>query len=170
AARVFAVLALLVAPAAGVLSGWAAHADARVEARSQQASRHEQRAELRDDAPQFVPFMSGAQDNLVSPVAVRWTDPAGRTITVLAPVPAGLKRGDGTTVWLDAQGDVTVAPWRAEDIWSHTFAAGFLVAVTVAAVAVTGRLVLRRVLDRRRLAGWARDWRRVAPDGGPRPP
>ncbi|MFJ8820938.1 hypothetical protein ACIREE_04065 [Streptomyces sp. NPDC102467] len=168
AALLLGVLAFLVAPVAGAVSGWAAHEDARDHARAQQASRHAQRARLLDDAPEFIASESAGQSNLTYPVTVRWTDRAGRTITALAPVEAGLERGDSTTVWLDSHGDVVAAPWSDGDIWSHTLAAGCLVTATTAGLAVTSRLVLRRVLDRRRLAAWEHEWSRVGPDWGHR--
>ncbi|MEV1021202.1 hypothetical protein [Streptomyces sp. NPDC050264] len=169
AALLLGVLAFLVAPAAGAVSGWAAHEDARGRAHAQQASRHAVRARLLDDAPEFVSSEGTVHDNLTYPVTVRWTDRAGRTITALAPVEAGLDRGDTTIVWLDADSDVAAAPWSDGDIWSHTLAAGCLVTATTAGLAVTSLLVLRRVLDRRRLAAWEREWSRVGPDWGHRP-
>ncbi|MFJ9038726.1 hypothetical protein ACIRF8_19305 [Streptomyces sp. NPDC102406] len=168
AALLLAVLAVLVAPLLGALSGWAAHADARDRARAEHGARHMQRARLLEAAPEFVPSTTGVQDAATYPVTVRWSDGRGRTITALAPVEAGLDRGDPTTVWLDLHGGVTTAPWGSGDIWSHTLAAGFLVAAVTAGFAVTSRLVLHRVLDRRRLAAWERDWLRVAPAWDPR--
>ncbi|MCQ4207089.1 Rv1733c family protein [Streptomyces longispororuber] len=163
------VLALLVAPAAGVLTGWDAHADAREHARRQVVSRHVVRAELVEDAPDFVASASGTQDDQRYPVVVRWTDPAGRTVVATAPVPAGLDRGDGTAVWLDRSGDVTTPPWGTDDIWSHTLAAAFLVTAAVLGAALTVRLVLRGALDRGRSAAWEREWARVEPDWRRRP-
>ncbi|MGY0021877.1 Rv1733c family protein [Streptomyces sp. cg35] len=169
AALLLGVLALLVAPALGAVSGCAAHADARDHARTQLAARHQVRARLLDDAPEFTPSADGVQHIPTYPVTVRWTDREGRTITALAPVEAGLEHGDAVTVWLDARGDVTTAPWNGDDIWSRTVARALLVTTTVAGLAVAVRLVLHRILDRLRLAGWEREWRRVGPDWGRRP-
>ncbi|MEV3858924.1 hypothetical protein AB0J38_31995 [Streptomyces sp. NPDC050095] len=168
AALVLGTLALLVAPAAGAVAGWAAHADARDHLRAQQASRRPQQARLIEDAPDVVPAASGVQDRLTYGVVVRWTDGTGRTITADAPVLAGLDRGDPTTVWLDRGGAVTTAPWTGDDVWSHTLAAGFLVTATTAGLAVTSRLLLHQVLARRRLAQWEQEWRRVEPQWGHR--
>ncbi|MEU6387726.1 hypothetical protein [Streptomyces sp. NPDC046939] len=168
AALVLGVLAVLVAPAAGAVSGWAAHQDAQEQVRVQERSRQPVRARLVRDAPDYVPAASGVQATVTYPVTVRWVDQRGRTVTAVAPVTAGLERGDPTTVWLDRHGDVTAAPWGGGDVWSHTLAAGFLVAAATAGLALTTRLVLRAVLDRRRLAAWEREWSRVEPVWGRR--
>ncbi|MFI0239963.1 hypothetical protein [Streptomyces sp. NPDC016845] len=168
AALVLGVLAVLVAPAAGALSGWAAHEDARAHVRAQRESRQPQRARLVEDAPDHVPAASGVQATVTYPVTVRWTDGQGRTVTAIAPVTAGLERGDTATVWLDRHGGVTTAPWGGGDVWSHTLAAGFLVATATAGLALTTRLTLRAALDRRRLAAWERGWSRVEPVWGRR--
>ncbi|GAA2304553.1 hypothetical protein GCM10010431_25130 [Streptomyces kunmingensis] len=170
AALLLGVLAVLVAPAAGALSGWAAHGEAREHARAQHAARHPVRAQLIEDAPEYVPAASGVQNNPTYPVTVRWTGREGRTITALAPVEAGFVRGDAATVWLDGRGDVTTAPWSGDDVWSHTLAAGFLVTAATAGLAVISRLVLHGILDRRRLAAWEREWNRVGPEWGSRRP
>ncbi|XIG73759.1 hypothetical protein C1N81_10295 [Streptomyces sp. SGAir0957] len=168
AALLLAVFAVLVAPAAGAAGGWAAHEDALDHARAQQQSRQPQRARLIEDAPDYVPAATGVQTTVTYPVAVRWTDAEGRTVTAVAPVTAGLERGDATTVWLDRRGAVTAAPWGGDDVWSHTLAAGFLVAAATAGLALVTRLVLRAALDRRRLAAWEREWSRVEPVWGRR--
>lgn len=164
AALLLGVLALLVAPAAGTVTGWVAHAEARQQAEYQAADRHPVQARLAADAPESVPAQSGVQIGARYPVPVRWTDRAGRTRTVTALVPAGLDRGDRTTVWLDGRGAVTTQPWGGYDIWSRTVSAALLVTLTVAGLAATARCALHRFLDRRRLAGWEREWRRVGPE------
>ncbi|MFJ9175975.1 hypothetical protein [Streptomyces sp. NPDC102360] len=164
AALLLGLLALLVAPAAGAAAGWAAHDDAAGHARAQVAQRQQVRAKLVEDAPDYVPSQSGVQDSVTYPVKVRWTDDGRGTIVATAPVPAGLERGDRTTVWLDRSGRVTTEPWGSEAIWARALTAAFLVAFTTATLALLARFLLRRVLDHRRLAAWEYDWRRVGPE------
>ncbi|MFF3489913.1 hypothetical protein ACFYWS_01070 [Streptomyces sp. NPDC002795] len=164
AALLLGLLALLVAPVAGVAAGWAAHADAAVHARAQVAQLQQVRATLVRDAPDYVPSQSGVQNEVMYPVKVRWTDEGGGPVVATAPVSAGLERGDRTTVWLDRQGRVATQPWGSEAIWARALTAAFLVTVTTATLALLARCLLRRALDHRRIAAWERDWRRVGPE------
>ncbi|WP_338693304.1 hypothetical protein V2W30_02645 [Streptomyces sp. Q6] len=169
AALLLGVLGFLVAPVAGAASGWSAHADAVHQARVEAADRHFVRARLVEDAPAAVPAANGAELNQTYPVRVRWTDGGGRPVTARSSVQAGLDRGSAVTVWLDSRGAVTKAPMDTGDIWTHTFAAVFLVTVTTAALAGVALVVLRRVLRRGRLAAWEREWARVGPGWCRRP-
>ncbi|WP_306319476.1 MULTISPECIES: hypothetical protein [unclassified Streptomyces] len=169
AALLLGLIALLVAPAAGAAAGWAAHDDALAHARAQVAQRQHVRAELVEDAPDYVPSQSGTQNSVTYPVKVRWTDGGRRTVVATAPVSAGLDRGDPATVWLDKRGRVTTQPWGSEAVWARALTAAFLVTATTATLALLARFTLRRVLDRRRLAAWDRDWRRVGPEWSRRP-
>lgn len=164
AALLLGLLALLVAPAAGAAAGWAAHADAAAHARVQAAQRQQVRAELVEDAPDYVPSSSGVQNTVTYPVKVRWSDDGRRTVVRTVPVSAGLDRGDRATVWLDQRGRVTTEPWGSEAIWARALTAAFLVTATTATLALLSRYALRRVLDRRRIAAWEREWSRVGPE------
>ncbi|MYW66971.1 hypothetical protein GTY65_23290 [Streptomyces sp. SID8379] len=168
AALLLGLLALLVAPAAGAVAGWAAHAEAVRHAREQTAARYPVRARLLADLPEVSTAPDTSPGRLSYPVVVRWTDPAGTVATAVAPVPVGLVRGDRTTVWLDSRGDVTTPPWDTDDIWSHTLATALCVALTTAGLAALARYTLRAVLDRRRFAAWDREWRRLGSGGGHR--
>ncbi|MGY0489656.1 Rv1733c family protein [Streptomyces sp. WG-D5] len=169
AALLLGLLAFLVAPAAGAAAGWAAHADAAEHARAQVAQRQRVRAELVEDAPDYVPSSSGVQNTVTYPVKVRWTDDGRRTVVATAPVSAGLDRGDPATVWLDARGRVTTAPWGSDAVWARALTTAFLVTATTATLALLTRCALRRALDRRRLAAWEREWNRVGPEWSRRP-
>ncbi|MFZ3565538.1 hypothetical protein ACOKM5_01090 [Streptomyces sp. BH097] len=164
AALLLGLLALLVAPVAGVAAGWATHADAAGHARAQAAQRQEVRATLVENAPDYVPSQSGVQNTVTYPVKVRWTEAGRGTVVAKAPVSAGLERGDHAAVWLDRQGRVTTEPWGSEAVWARALTAAFLVTATTATLALLARCLLRRVLDHRRIAAWERDWRRVGPE------
>jgi hypothetical protein len=164
AALLLGLLALLMAPAAGAVAGWATHADAAREARVQVAQRQMVRAKLVEDAPDDVPSQSGVQNTVTYPVKVRWSDDVRGSVVATAPVPAGFERGDRTDVWLDPGGRVTTEPWGTEAIWARTLTAAFLVTIITATLALLARFFLRRVLDHRRIAAWERDWNRVGPE------
>lgn len=92
----------------------------------------------------------------------RWTE-AGKQRTGEVPALAGSKQGSAVTVWLDAAGQVRMPPLTAGQ------AGGRMLEARVGGLAVLagllGLIVLatRRVLDRRRLAGWEAAWLSVGP-------
>ncbi len=92
----------------------------------------------------------------------RW--PAGgRPHTGDVPAPAGTKAGATVRVWLDRAGSVQVPP-PALAYARDRVMVGMLIAVTALALLLAGlTLLIRRILDRRRLAGWAAAWLSVGP-------
>ena len=87
----------------------------------------------------------------------------GRTRTGIVPAPSGTKAGATVRVWVDRTGNVQVPPLtpaRAGDrvVVAMAFALAAL-AVFLACLA----LVIRAVLDRRRLADWETAWLSVGP-------
>jgi hypothetical protein len=92
----------------------------------------------------------------------RWAA-GGRPHTGDVPAPAGTKAGATVRVWLDRAGDVQVPPPTPAYARDRVMV-GMLIAVTALALLLAGlTLLIRRVLDRRRLAGWAAAWLSVGP-------
>jgi len=92
----------------------------------------------------------------------RWTDD-GRRHVGQVPAAAGSSAGSTLPVWLDRAGTVQAPPLNALQIRDRVALAA-VVALTALAVFLTGAAVIgRRLLDRRRLAGWAADWLSVGP-------
>lgn len=150
------------APAAGLATGWTVYAEGSATVAEQTASRHRVHAVLTRDAPMPNPSADGTADEARYPVPVRWSGPGGGRETI-APVPAGLKRGDPVDVWLDDRGRGTEPPAASADVWLNAVAAGSG-AAAFAAVSVAGlRLAVRRTADRRRMAEWEREWSRTEP-------
>ncbi|MFE3656110.1 hypothetical protein [Streptomyces sp. NPDC059165] len=162
ASLVLGAVLFLGAPAAGLAAGWTVYTEGRATVAEQTATRHRVHAVLAKDAPPPNPSADGTTDDAKYPVAVRWSDPGGSREAV-APVPAGLKRGDPVDVWLDDRGRGTEAPAAVEDVWLNTVAAGSG-AAAIAAVSAAGlRLAVRRTADRHRMTEWEREWARTEP-------
>jgi hypothetical protein len=94
----------------------------------------------------------------------RWSASGGQARTGQIPVSAGLAAGRTVPLWIDAAGSPTGPPppsHRAVVADEAAAAAGATAAVAIVllCLAWTGR----RVLDRRRLAGWEAGWAAVGP-------
>jgi hypothetical protein len=87
----------------------------------------------------------------------------GRPHTGEVPAPAGTKAGATVRVWLDRAGNVQVPPPPAAYARDRVMV-GMGVAVAALALALAFlTLLTRRILNRRRLAGWAAAWLSVGP-------
>jgi hypothetical protein len=87
----------------------------------------------------------------------------GRPHTGDVPAPAGTKADATVRVWLDRAGDVQVPPPAAAYARDRVMV-GMLVALIALALVLAGlALLARRMLHRRRLAGWEAAWLSVGP-------
>ncbi len=153
---VFLILGPFVAGAAGL---WV-HAD---NAAAQRAMRswHQVPAVLLQAAPGPMMSDNGSNTWLVWTPA-RWTAD-GRAHAGSVPAPAGTRAGASVPVWLDRAGDVQVPPLTAAGDRDRVMV-GMSLALGAFALLLAGLALLgRRMLDRRRLAGWEAAWLSVGP-------
>ncbi|NUR66370.1 MAG: hypothetical protein HOQ47_11460, partial [Streptomyces sp.] len=68
------------------------------------------------------------------------------------------------TVWFDARGRDVPAPPNAVAIWQHTVTMGICAAAGTVGVILLGRLCVRHVSTRHRLAEWEAEWARTEPE------
>ena len=110
------------------------------------------------------PLMSDNGANTwVTWTLARWSAD-GRLHVGHVPAAAGSSAGSTVSVWLDRAGNVQAPPLNALQMRDRVVLAA-VVALTALAVFLTAvTLIVRRLLDRRRLAGWAADWLSVGPD------
>lgn len=156
AIAIFLVLSPFVAGAAGL---WV-HAE-NAAAQRVMRSWHRVPAVLLQAAP--GPMMSGNGSNawLVWTPA-RWTA-GGQARTGSVPAPSGTKAGASVPVWLGRAGDVQVPPLTPAGARDRVMI-GMSVALAAFALLLAGlALLARRLLDRRRLAGWEAAWLSVGP-------
>ena len=159
---VIILLAVVAVPAAAVAAGrWADHYGLRL-AQTQRAANHQVTAVLLKDAPE-----SGIP-NPYSNVQTSWVparyQPSGqpsRTGEVLAL--AGAHKGSTVRTWIDPSGAVTTPPMDHRvlvgDVWLAVMATCLMSWMLLLAAAV----LVRRVLDRRRLRAWEAEWRASGP-------
>lgn len=157
-----AALLLLGAPLAGAVAGRWAHEDARATAAAQRADRHRVRAEVagRADAP--LPSVQNTERK--HRATVRWTAPDGTPRTSTALVPVGSNPGERVDVWLDSSGRLVQPPPGEATIWQHTVTIGACAAVGAAGLILLAHTMVRRRLERHRLAEWDREWARTEPE------
>lgn len=153
---VFLILSPFVAGAAGA----AVHADNAAAQRAVQSWRQVP-AVLLHAAPGPMMPDNGSNTWLVWTPA-RWTA-AGRAHTGNVPAPSGDRAGTAVPVWIDRGGNVQVPPPTPAEVQDHV-RMGIGLALIVFAMFLAGLALLgRRMLDRRRLAGWEAAWLSVGP-------
>jgi hypothetical protein len=109
------------------------------------------------------PQPSGSAANSWTVLApVRWVED-GHARDADYPVPAATPAGSQVKIWLNRAGNLEIPPMTAAQIDDRVLADTF-VALAVFAVLLGGLTWgIRRVLDRRRLAGWEAEWMAVGP-------
>jgi hypothetical protein len=79
------------------------------------------------------------------------------------PVPAGSPAGSRQTVRLNAAGRVMTPPLAPSQLADRIDTLTFIVMAGLALALMTVKGIVRRILDKRKLAAWATEWRAVAP-------
>jgi hypothetical protein len=132
-------------------------------AAAQQVQRtwHEVPAELLE--PVAGPLMTdnGANTWLVSTPA-RWIS-SGRPRAGDIPAPAGTRQGAVVALWLNRAGKVQAPPLTAGGARNRVVVAVLFALAALAMLLTVLALVIRWVLDRRRIAGWESAWLSVGP-------
>jgi hypothetical protein len=154
------------APFAAQACGAWVHGIAQRNQQAQQASWHQVRAVLLQAAPGTDTYAEYA--GVEPEVLARWTAPDGKAVTGQVMVPAGTAAGATVMIWTSTDGQLTGPPLQDSQVAGQ---AGLGATSGVAALAVlliaTGVLV-RRALNRRRMAGWDADWLATGPRWTPR--
>jgi hypothetical protein len=92
-----------------------------------------------------------------------WRDGAGVRHTADVPVMAGSRAGTAVTVWLDSAGKVHLPPLSPGQAGSRVLEARVTGLALLAVLLAIMVILARRMLDRRRLAGWESAWLSVGP-------
>ncbi len=158
-----AVIAVFVAgaPIAAFTTGqWAAHGAAAA-ARAERAAWYPVRAIILHGVPRPSDNPYGAV--YLVHVPARWTtrDGAVRTGTVTAA--AGTPAGATVTIWTSGQGVPMGAPQNAAQITRQTVLASLMAVLCLAVLLTVSAFVIRRLLDRRRMAAWDAEWSATGP-------
>jgi hypothetical protein len=135
--------------------------DAALQAQhAQQASEHLVRAEL-------AQLATGADNGYTLtgyvPVRATWTWVTGVRHTGEVMAPAGSKKGSTVTIWADAAGNVVSPPLQGSEVAGQGQLGAVGAIAGIGALYLCEAVVVRRVLNRRRLAAWDADWLVTAP-------
>lgn len=143
--------------AAHTAATWAGAASQQ-ELRAQQANFRQVTAVLLEAAwtPQGYGFTIASQAN------ARWVAPDGKVRTGMIAVPADAKAGSTKRIWTNTSGDL-VTPLQPDQIALRADLAAMASVAVLGAVLLTTAAVVRRSLNRRRLADWDADWLATGP-------
>jgi hypothetical protein len=93
----------------------------------------------------------------------RWTTPAGHPMEGLIAAHLGAEAGTRTPIWIKPSGQWAGIPLSAASAHLRVVLAIIGTLIVLAAALVGAWAVVRRLLDRRRLAGWEAGWAAVGP-------
>ena len=146
---VAAILAVIVVPIAAAF-GTAVH-DARVQLSAEQArQRHLVSARVLEDGTTTV-----HKDTVSFNAPAQWNTETGSHVGTVS-TPDKVALGDHVNVWVDERGDQVAAPLPASAAAEYAVSAAGLLWLSVVATLVGTWALLRRWLDRGRLADWDR--------------
>ena len=148
------VVALAGAPFAAQAASHAAYAGATRAQQAQQAARHQVPAVLTQDAGSTVSAYLGS----LTSVQATWTSVTGVKHAGQIMATAGSAKGSTVIVWTDAAGNLTNPPLQPSQVSGQGYMAALGAVVGVGVVYLCATVIVRRVLNRRRMAAWAADW------------
>ena len=159
---VMILLAVVAVPAAAVAAGrWADHYGLH-QAQAQRAANHQVTAVLLEDAP--AAGLPNPYTNVrTSWVSARYQPPGQppRTGEVLAMT--GALKGSTVRTWIDPSGAVTDPPLSHRIIVGNVWVAVMSTCLMSWLLLLAAGVLVRRVLDRRRLRAWEAEWRASGP-------
>jgi transcriptional regulator with XRE-family HTH domain len=151
------------APFVAQACGTWAHGVAQRNQLTQQASWRQVPAVLLNAAPSSDPYPG------MDPQALaRWTAPDGKAVTGQVTVPAGTAAGTTVPIWVGQDGQQTNAPLQDSQVAGQTVLAEASGVIALASLLIITGLLVRRALDKRRMAGWDADWLATGPRWSPR--
>jgi hypothetical protein len=153
---------LIGAPLSSAAAGhWVQHGGV-LEQRAQQ-SWHQVPAVLVQGAPELANFDVRTTWSLQVPALARWAGPGGQQRVGKIPVPPGTPAGRTVEVWVDGSGRPTGAPLLRTELLKREISAAVLAPVVLAIVLFIVGLLVRLVMNRRRLAAWETGWASIGP-------
>jgi hypothetical protein len=140
-----------------LLAIFASHATAAAALREQHAERgwYQVTAVLTQSAGQAV-LAPGQVD--VAWVRARWTERGDRQRTGVVAAPLNSPAGERVPIWLTQSGQQTHAPLSAADVHMWVLYAVGLAISGWFVVLLLAAILIHVLADRRRMAGWQREW------------
>jgi hypothetical protein len=128
---------------------------------AQQATRHQVRAELLQQAG--TASVNGTQFDVTVPVRARWTTVTGAPRTGQLMAPAGSPRGATITVWTNSSGTLVNPPLLPGQVAGQADLAAAGAVAGIGILYLCEAMIVRQVLNRRRMAAWDADWALTEP-------
>lgn len=154
------VTAIAAAPFAVPAAAAASHAAAASAQAAELASRHQVSAVLLQRAAGTADGYSPDSQVLVQ-ATWRSADGAPHAGQVMAP--AGAQKGSSVLVWTDRAGNLSGPPLTDNQIAGQADLAGATAAGALVLLVLCEGVIIRRVLDRRRMAAWDAEWSLTGP-------
>lgn len=149
------VVAAAAAPFAVPAAADASH-DAAVHAQAlERTTTHEVRAILLQRAADGGNGYAPASQVLAQ---ASWPAPGGVMRSGMVTAQAGAAKGSSVLIWTDPKGNLTGPPLDAGQITGQADLAGAAAAGGLALLLLTETVLVRRILDRRRMSAWDADW------------
>jgi hypothetical protein len=155
---------LATAPFAAHAAGGWAHARAVRDAQAQRASLVQVTATL----VRAAPVLSGYGSPSGFAVEARWRAPDGPVRTGELFVTADVAAGHSARIWVDRTGRLTGPPLSRDQMAGRAQLAVGVAVGCLAVLLITAAWLVRRGLDRRRMAAWDADWLANGPRWSPR--
>jgi hypothetical protein len=153
---------LIGAPVAGATAGGWMQRQGWLEQRAQQ-SWHQVPAVLLKTAPALPNFDLRTSWNYEVMTLARWFGPGGRHLAGQIPATPGTLAGTTVPVWVNASGRETVQPLLHRELIKRELGAEVVAPFALALLLLSVGLLVRWLMDRRRLAGWETNWAFVGP-------
>lgn len=154
------------APLAALAAGSWSAAATRAAQRSEAGWQPVRAVVLSSAGRRAQPLYQGLPDTRVP---ARWTAPDGKPRVGRIYVSGRPTAGRVVTIWTNRAGRIVGYPLQHTDVVLRALLAGSGAVVAVAAVLGGCWLVIRRLLDRRRLAAWDMKWAATGPEWMRRP-
>ena len=160
ASRLLCALIVLLAVPVALTVATAAGTSARQRADDEAATRTEVPAVLLADAVAAT-GAEAAAGSVRTPAT--WHSPDGSRREGLVPTAAGSGVGKTITIWVDRDGNRARPPLDTAGVVSAAISTGMMTFLVLAALAVSGHLLVCRALERHRARQWDRAWAAVEP-------
>lgn len=129
----------------------------------EQATRHQVRAELLQRAGNNATLVNGSELDIRIPVRARWTAVTGVPRTGQLMVPVGSRPGTTVTVWTDSSGTLVDPPLQPGQVANQADMAAASAVAGIGILYLCEAVIVRQVLNRRRIAAWDADWALTEP-------
>ncbi|MBN1173618.1 MAG: hypothetical protein JXA67_15720 [Micromonosporaceae bacterium] len=151
------VIMLVVTPVITIAAACATYEDGTQAELLERNERHEEQARLLQDPA------SSAQAGTTVLAQASWRagDETNRTGWVQTTV--GATAGAAVPIWIDRRGDLADPPRDHDETLAATIATAVLIPLGILLMLAITHLILRIVLDRRRLSQWQRAWQAIEP-------